>query len=116
MSDVGGAITAQSNFDRLAFEADWRRARHTTMFEDEISQSAFCIGGGLTAFFFVGDVYKKFDDAAILTVRDGIGEGMYDDVAIAEEGFVVDGGVEVAGEAGIVPEEDAVGTIIYVAG
>lgn len=70
----------------------------------------------MTAFFFVGDVYEEFDDASVLPFGDWIGEGVDDDVAVAEEGFVVDGVVEVAGEAGVVPEEDAMGSVFEVAG
>lgn len=78
-------------------------------------ESAFGIGGGLTAFFFVGDVYEEFDDAAVLAFGNGIGEGVDEDAAIAEEGFVVDGVVQVAGEAGVVPKEECFGAAFWVA-
>lgn len=86
------------------------------MFEDEVFETAFGICGGLAAFFFVGDVYKEFDDAPVLPFGNGVGEGVDDDVAVAEEGFVVDGVIEVASEAGVVPEEDAVGAVFDAAG
>lgn len=86
------------------------------MFEDEVTQAALGVGGGLAALLFVGDVYEEFDDAAVLAIGDGIGEGVDDDIAVAEEGLVVDGVIEVTGEAGVVPEEDGGGTFFHVAG
>lgn len=72
-------------------------------------ESALGVGGGLAAFFFVGDVYEKFDDAPILSFGDGVGEGVDEDATVAEEGFVVNGIIEVAGEAGVIPEEQGFG-------
>lgn len=112
---VGGAIAAGADFDGLTFESDWGRAWDTSMFEDEVAESAFGVCRGLAALFFVGDVDEEFDDAPVLSFGDGVGEGVDDDVSIAEEGFVVDGVVEVAGETGIVPEEDAL-RFVFVAG
>lgn len=116
VGDVGSPIAAGSNFDRLTFEACWCCAWHTSMFEDEIAQPTFRVGGCLTAFLFVRDVNEKFDDASILTFWDRVGERMDDDVAIAEERFVIDGVIKVTGEAGIIPKQDAVRTVFDAAG
>lgn len=62
----------------------------------------------MTAFLFVGDIDEEFDDAAVLALGDGVGEGVDGDLSVAEEGFVVDGVIEVAGEAGVVPEQETV--------
>lgn len=116
MGDVGCSVAAGSDLNGVAFEARGRCARHAMMFEDEFAQAAFGIGGGLAAFFFVGDVYEEFDDAPVLSIGDGVGEGVDDDLPIAEQGFVVDGVVEVTGEAGVVPEQNACGAVFWAAG
>lgn len=94
---------AQSNLNGDALESTWRCAWYAAMLKDKIAQPAFCVGGGLAAFFLVGDVYEKFDDAPILAVRNWIGEGVDDDVAVAKQGFVVDGVIKVTSEAGVIP-------------
>ena len=116
VSDVRRAVAPQSDFNWYAFEAARGSAWDAAMFEDKVAQSAFCVGGSLAALLFVGDVYEEFDDASVLSFRDGVGEGMDDDVPIAEEGFVVDGVIEVTGEAGVIPKQDAMRTVFNAAG
>ena len=106
MGGVGGAVSSYPNLYRLSFESAGGCAWDASVFEDEFAEAALGVGGGLAAFFFVGDVYEEFDDASVLAFGDGVGEGVDEDVSVAEEGFVVDGVVEVAGEAGVVPEEE----------
>lgn len=114
MGGVGGAVSSYPNLYRLSFEAAGGCAWDASVFEDEFAEAALGVGGGLAAFFFVGDVYEEFDDASVLAFGDGVGEGVNEDVAVAEEGFVVDGVVEVTGEAGVVPEEEGLGAVLGV--
>lgn len=109
---VVGAVAALTDLDGGAFEAHRRRARHTSVFLNEVAESAFGIGGGLSSFFFVAHVYKKFDDATVVAFGDVVVEGVDDDLVGADEGFVVDGVVEVASEAGVIPEDESVGALV----
>ena len=80
---------------------------------NELTQAALGIGRSLTAFFFVGEINEEFDDLAIIAFGDRIVEGMDDDAIGAKKRFVIDGVVEVAGEAGIVPKQKGGGTIFF---
>ena len=81
------------------------------------AESVFGIDGGLAAFFFVGDVDQDLDEAAVGSFGNIVGEGVDDDLTLgAQERFVVGGIIEVTGEAGVIPEEDAVRAVIRVAG
>ena len=106
VGDVGGAVAALANVDGFALEADRRDARDAAVLQDEVAQASAGVGGGLTALLFVGDIDEEFDDAAVLALGDGVGEGVDGDLSITEEGFVVDGVIEVAGKAGVVPEQE----------
>lgn len=44
IGDVGRAVAPGADFYGLAFEADGRCAWDAAMFEDEVAQTAFCIG------------------------------------------------------------------------
>lgn len=111
-----GAVAMGADLDKLPHKAGGWFARDAVVFFDEVAKAAFGIGGGLAAFFSVGDIYEEFDDAAVLALRDGVGDGVDDHAAIADESFVVDGVVEITREAGVVPEEDAFGTVLFAAG
>lgn len=69
-------------------------------------------------FFFVGDFYEEFDEAAKAAFWDVVGKGMDEDAPFADKGFVELGVVHVAGEAGVVPDEQGGGTFggIFVIG
>lgn len=100
----------------LAFEAAWWDAWHGSLGNDG-AEAVFCIDGGLAALFFVGDVNQDLDEAAIGTLRDVVCEGVDDDAALGtQEGFVIGGVIEITGEAGVIPEQDGCGTIIFTAG
>lgn len=109
---VVGAVAALSDLYGRALEAHRRRARHTSVFLNEVAESAFGIGRGLSSFFFVGHIYEEFDDATVVAFGDLVVEGVDEDLVGADEGFVVDGVVEVAGEAGVVPEDERVGALV----
>lgn len=83
IGDVWIAIAPGADRDGLAFEAYRWSARHAAVFEYEISETALGIGGCLAALFFIADVNKEFDDATVLTIGNGICDGVDDDVAIA---------------------------------
>jgi hypothetical protein len=86
------------------------------MFEHQVAQAAFGIDGGLAAFFFVGDVDEEFYNPSVLTFGDGVGDRVDQDFTIAQQGFVVDGVVQVAGEAGIIPEQQGFGAVFGLPG
>lgn len=111
MGDVGGTVSPGPNLNRFTFEAAGGCTWDASMFEDEVTQAALGVCRGLAAFFFVGDVYEEFDDASVLPFGDGVGEGVDGDAAVTEEGFVIDGIVEVTGEAGVVPEDESAGAL-----
>ncbi len=115
MGDAGSVVAALANGDRFALEAARGDARDAVIFLNEFAQSALGIGAGLTAFLFVAEIYEEFDDAAVVAFGDGIVDGVNNDLVCAEEGFVVDGVVEVAGEAGVVPQDETCRALFFVA-
>lgn len=101
--------------DGFALEATRRDTWHGALGDDG-ADAIFGVDGGLTTLFLVGDVDQEFDEAPVGSLGDMVGEGVDDDAAFAEEGFVVGGVVEVAGEAGVVPDEEGCGAFGFVAG
>ena len=67
----------------------------------------FDCGGVLFAFGFVAEVFDVADEIFEFAIWDLIGEGVDDDVLIFDEGNVEDGVFGVAGEAGVIPEEES---------
>lgn len=105
MCDVFGFVTAGAEVDGCAHEsARWCSGDAAISF-DEVFESAFGVGGGLLAFFFVGDVDEEFNDATVFAFRYLVVEGMDDYAPLTQAEFVELGVVYVAGKAGIVPEE-----------
>jgi len=106
MSNVVGVVASFAKVDGCALEAARGRARDTTIFLYEVTKPTLRIEGGLFAFFFVGHVDEEFDEAAIVAFRDLVVEGVDEDAPFADDDLVELGIVDVAGEAGIVPEEE----------
>ena len=109
--------SARVNCDNgLTLEAAGWDTWHGSL-SDNGAETIFCINGGLAAFFFIGDINQNFDKAALGSFGDVIGEGVDDDIAFGpEERLVVSRVIEVASEAGIVPEKDSYGTVGFIAG
>ena len=105
MGDVFGFVATGAEVDWGAFESARWCARDAAISFDEVFEAAFCIGGGLLAFFFVGDVDEEFDDATVFAFRYLVIEGMDNYAPLTQAEFVELGVVYIAGEAGIVPEE-----------
>lgn len=102
--------------DGLTHEAARRRAWNCSLGNDG-TDSVCGIDGSLAALLFVGYVDQDLDETPIGSLGDVVGEGMDDDVAFgAQQGFVVSGIIQIAGEAGVVPEEDGCGAIGFVTG
>ncbi len=110
------SIAVGADLDQLALEAGGRFAWDAAVLFHQVPQAALGIGGGLAAFFGVGDIDEEFDDAAVLAFGDGVGDGVDDHAAVADEGFVVDGVIQITGKAGVVPEEDPFGAVLFAAG
>lgn len=104
-----GPVAVFADADGFAQEAAGRRARHTAMTLDEFTQAALGIGAGLFALFFVAQVNEEFDDAGIVAFGDGVVEGVNDDAPLADHDLVELGVVYIAGEAGMVPEQESRG-------
>lgn len=116
MADAWRAVTAGADVDRLTDEAQGRHARHAAVRRDQVPQAAFYVRRRLPAFFFVADVDEELDDASVLAFRDRVGERMDDDIAVAQQRLVIDGIVEVACEAGVIPEQEAEWAVFRAAG
>lgn len=112
VGDVRGFVAAFADVDKLTHEASGRCARDASIFLHEVTQAAFCIGGGLAAFLFVGHVYKEFNEASVVPFRNLIVEGVDDDAQSADVYFVQLRVIYVTGEAGVVPEDQSVGALI----
>ena len=103
---VGGArrpVAVRPDVDGFALEAAGRRTRDASVAFDEFAQAAAVIGGGLFEFFFVGKVYKKFDDAGIVAFGDGVVQTVNDDAPLTDEDLVELGVVYVPREARVIP-------------
>jgi len=88
-----------------------RGARDRALF-DVMTQAAPCSHCGFIFFLFVGNVYDGFDDRPKLAFGDFVGEGMDDDAAVPEDGFVELRVVcSPAAESGKVPDEQPLGFI-----
>jgi len=91
--------------ERFTLEAARGRAWHGALFDD-VTQAAPRAEGGFVFFLFIGDVDEGLDDVGVGTFGDGIGERMDEDAALTEDAFVDLRVVEVAGEAGEIPDEE----------
>ena len=109
---VVGIVAPFAEIHRCAFEAARRRARDTAVFLDEVTKAALCIEGGLFAFFFVGHIDEEFDEAAIIAFGDVVVEGVHGDTPFADDDLVELGVVYIAGEAGVVPEDETTWPLI----
>lgn len=112
MGNSDGAIFIRPDLNWFSFEAIGRGAGHTSKFEHEVFESTFGIAGGLTAFFFVGEVDKEFDDASVFAFGDLVGDGVDGDAPLfADDNFVELGIVYIACEAGVIPQDESGGTL-----
>jgi len=103
------------SLDGGAKESDWRCAWDCALLDKGL-EGGFDIDAGLPGFFFVCDVDEGFYEAGVGTFGDGIGDGVDDDTAFAEEGFVVGGIIEVASKAGVVPQEETIWAVFFLLG
>lgn len=103
--------------DGLALEAARGCAWDGALLDDG-AESIGGIFGGLAGLFFVRDFDEEFDEAAKAALGNVVGEGVDDHAPFADEGFIELRVVHVAGEAGIVPDEEGGGTFggIFVIG
>lgn len=97
----------------FAHDATRWNAEHGFVFGDELMQFAFDGGGVFFAFGFVAEVFDEADEFFEFAFGDVVCKGVDDDARFLDEGDVEDGVVGVAGEAGVVPEEDAVGVVFF---
>ena len=105
VGDVFGFVAACAEVDGCAFESARWCARDAAISFDEVFEAAFGVGGGLLALFFVGNVDEEFDDATVFAFRNLVVEGMDDYAPLTQAEFVKLGVVYIAGEAGVIPEE-----------
>lgn len=111
MGDVFGFVAACAEVDGGTFEAARWCARDAAISFDEVFEAAFGVGGGLLTLFFVGDVDEKFDNATVFAFRNLVIERMDDYAPLTQAEFVKLGVVYIAGEAGVVPEEETTWSI-----
>jgi hypothetical protein len=68
-------------------------------------QGSLDVAACLLPFLLIGNIDQGLHHAPIDAIRDGVGEGMHYQAVAAQEGFVVAGVVQVAGEPGEVPQQ-----------
>jgi len=105
-------VTAFADVDELTHDPARRSARHAAIFLNEVTQAALCVDARLTALLFVGHVDEEFDEATIVSVRDVVFQRMDDDAPPADVYFVTLRVIDVAGEAGVIPEDETVGALV----
>jgi len=96
---------------RLALDAAGRRAEHGFVVEQELVHHAFDRRGVLTTFSLIAQVFDIADQVTEFAVGNFISEGVNDDILILDEGDVEDRIFGIAGEAGVIPKQDATGII-----
>ncbi len=110
VDDVGLAIAALAKVDGLATdEAAGGDAGDGAVLLEVVVEAAAYIGGEGLEVAGVGPVDEGFEEAAVEAGGDVILYGLEGVAMTAQEGFVVLGVVEFAGEAGELPEEDVCG-------
>lgn len=107
VDNVGFAIPVRADVDRFTFEAAGRGAGDAAIFADQVAQAAFDIGGEVIQEALVHPVDGGLKETAVEAIWYLVLDAEDLIAAAAEVGFVELGVVDVAGEAGELPDDDA---------
>lgn len=107
VADVGTAVAALADFDGLADEAAWGCARDAAIGEHQVTQAALDVTTEVVEEALVGPVQGGFEENALGAFGQIVGNGD-DAVATSAHVSAVElGVVDVAGEAGPAPDDEA---------